>query len=298
MGISIRNSILIVDSDAASHIFLTRLLSADYNVYTAKDGQSGLWKAKEIIPDLILLDILMSGMSGFEVLDTLRGTHETRGIPIIFLTGQNSSADEIRWLSSDAADYISKPFNADIVKLRVRNQIRIINQIRTINRLSTTDQLTGLPNRRGFDNQLYREWGRSMREKLPLGLMFIDIDNFKIYNDTYGYQQGDVVLKAVADHLLTALRRSADFGARWGSEEFSALVPNTDLEGVMHIAEFLRERIEHSPIPLVSEDPTNITISIGINSQIPTEDMPEAFIFQTDKALQKAKFTGRNRVCH
>jgi diguanylate cyclase (GGDEF)-like protein len=137
-----------------------------------------------------------------------------------------------------------------------------------------------------------------MREKLPLGLMFIDIDNFKAYNDAYGHQQGDVALQTVANFLLTSIRRSADFAARWGSEEFSALLPNTDLNGVLHIAESFRETIEQSAIPLMSKENTKVTVSIGVNSQIPTDDLPDTFIFQTDKALQKAKGAGRNKVCH
>ena len=292
------NSILIVDDETANLMLLTHVLSPEYTVYAVKDGESAIKKAKAILPDLILLDIIMPGMSGYEVLTALRNLEETRNIPVIFITGLSSSEDEEKGLAFDAADYISKPFNAAIVKLRVRNQIRIINQIRTIDHLSTTDQLTNIMNRRGFDNQLYKEWRIMIRESFPISVLLLDVDKFKIYNDTYGHQQGDVVLQEVAKILTESAWRPSDSAARWGGEEFIVLLPYTDLKGAMDVAERIRSNIENNIIPCADGSGTNVTVSIGVNTLIPDKnDSVFDFIAQADKALYTAKEKGRNRVC-
>ena len=294
-----KNSILIVDDEIANHIYLTHLLGSDYKLILAKDGKRGIQKARELLPDLILLDIIMPDLNGYEVLAELKKENETWEIPVIFITGLNSSEDEIKGLSSDAADYIFKPFNPEITKLRIRNQIRIVNQIRMINHLSCTDQLTCIPNRRGFENQIEREWGRTMRENLPLSILLIDVDRFKLYNDTYGHQQGDVALQTISNKLIETLGRSSDFVSRWGGEEFAVLLPNTDLSGALNVAEQLRVNIEETPILLVSGEVTKVTVSIGAYSVIPTHDcLVGDFLLQADKALYNAKNSGRNRVCH
>ncbi|MCL1940861.1 MAG: diguanylate cyclase [Synergistaceae bacterium] len=293
------NSILIVDDETANHIFLTHILSPEYTVYAAKDGESAIKKALEVSPDLILLDIIMPGISGYEVLAALKKHEETRDIPVIFITGLSSSEDEEKGLAFDVVvDYISKPFSAGIVKLRVRNQIKIINQIRTINLLSSTDQLTNMPNRRSFDNQLNRDWRRMVREKSQISIMLLDVDKFKVYNDTYGHQQGDVLLQEVAKILVQSAGRSSDFAARWGGEEFIILLPNTDSNGALDVAERIRTTIERATIPCADGSPTNVTVSIGINTLMPEQNSSVVdFIAQADKALYTAKETGRNRIC-
>jgi len=292
------NSILIVDDETADHIFLTHVLSPEYTIYTAKDGESAIIKAKEVLPDLILLDIIMPGMSGVEVLTALKKSEETRDIPVIFISGLSSIEDEEKGLAYDVVDYISKPFCAGIVKLRIRNQIKIVNQIRTIDLLSMTDQLTNIFNRRGFDNQLFKEWRRMIREKSSIGVLMLDVDKFKIYNDTYGHQQGDVVLKEVAKILTQSAWRPSDFAARWGGEEFIVLLPNTDLNGALDVAERIRRNIENTGIPCANGSITNVTISIGVNALTPAQnDSVLDFIAQADKALYTAKETGRNKVC-
>jgi len=296
---NVRNSILIVDDEALNHKYLTHILGKDYDLYSAKDGFNGLKTAREALPDVILLDIIMPVMNGYEVLTALKSAPETRDIPVIFITGLNSSEDEEKGLTFDAADYISKPFSSEIVKLRIRNQIKIVNQIRTINSLSSTDKLTGIPNRRGFDNHISREVGRTTREGLPLSVLLIDVDNFKMYNDMYGHQQGDVALQTVASTLSGSLQRSTDYVARWGGEEFIVVLSNTDMEGAMLVAERLRECIEQTPIPLVKGEVTYITISVGVNTSLPKRKFKlEEFIAGADKALYEAKRNGRNKVCY
>jgi len=298
MNETVENSILVVDDEAANHMFLSHLLSPDYTIFAAKNGQSAIKMAMELVPDLILLDIIMPEMNGYDVLSALKNNTETRNIPVIFITGLNSSEDEKKCLALEVVDYISKPFDRDIVKLRVRNHIKIVNQLRTIDLLSSTDHLTSLMNRRGFEKLLSSEWARSIREKMPISVMVLDVDRFKSYNDTYGHQQGDVALVEVARSITRSFGRSTDYAARWGGEEFVVLLPNTGSTGALEVAERIRANVEDMTIPLLDGGVTKITISIGVCTMIPTlGDNSEEFIKAADKSLYIAKETGRNRVC-
>jgi diguanylate cyclase (GGDEF)-like protein len=161
------------------------------------------------------------------------------------------------------------------------------------------DQLTGIPNRRTFNNRLYLEWNRALREKTPLSLLMIDVDQFKAYNDTYGHQQGDMALLTVAKTLAFAIRRAIDFAARWGGEEFVVLLPHTDSMGAMQIAESVRKEVENAAIPSVDGGKAKtVTISIGVHTQTPQrENSIEDLVSKADEALYQAKATGRNKVC-
>ncbi|MDR0444496.1 MAG: diguanylate cyclase [Treponema sp.] len=296
-----KNSLLIVDDDSSNLMALSHILSG-YKIYTAKNGTSGIEKAEKYLPDLILLDILMPDINGYEVLAAIQKSDKTKHIPVIFISKLDNSDDEKKGLELGAADYISKPFDDMIVKLRVQLQIRIINQLRTIERLSTTDQLTEIPNRRAFDNRLSMEWGRALRENLPISIMMVDVDHFKSYNDTYGHQQGDIALQSIAKIITKTLKRSTDFTARWGGEEFVVLLPNTALDGSRDIGENIRINVERAVIPGAEGLSTKLTISIGLNSQTPArihtpDNSLDKFISGADSALYTAKETGRNRVC-
>jgi len=292
-----KNSLLLVDNDKSNLKLLSSILGSEYIIYTAASGANAIKIAKEFTPDLILLDILMPDMDGYETLSELKKCDDTHEIPVIFITGLSSNEDEEKGLSLDAADYISKPFSEKIVKLRVRNQIQIVNHLRTIERLSLIDQLTNIPNRRSFDERLRIEWSRAIREQIPISLLMLDIDKFKNYNDTYGHQQGDIVLKSVAKVLLSSSRRSSDFAARWGGEEFTILLPNTPLSNAVEVAETIRVNMEKEVIPCTGNSTTKVTVSIGVNTQIPVRNSsPDAFISAADKALYAAKAAGRNLV--
>jgi len=241
----------------------------------------------------------MPEMDGYETLSTIKKTEEIQKIPVIFITGLDSVEDEEKGLSLDAADYITKPFSAPIVKLRVRNQIQIINQLRMIERLSLIDQLTGIANRRSFDARLNVEWKQAIREQNSLSLLMMDLDKFKALNDTYGHQQGDLVLKKVSEIFTMSLRRPADFTARWGGEEFIVLLPNTPIEGALDVAENIRTDIEKTPILFIDGTFKRVTVSIGVSSIFPEKSSSiDAFIANADKALYLAKEAGRNRVMH
>ena len=292
-----KNSILIVDDEKSNIIALSMILSPDYTVYAAKNGRDAIEIAQEYLPDVILLDILMPEMDGYDIIAKLKEIEETESIPVIFVTGLTNVGSEEKGLDLGAADYIIKPFSPAIVKLRVRNQMKIVNQIRIINHLSTTDQLTGIPNRRSFNIQMGKEWSRNMRENSPLSFLMIDVDKFKNFNDTFGHQAGDDLLQLVARTLTDSLRRAADFAARWGGEEFAILLPNTDMDGAAENAERIRANVEKAQLTLPYGKTTSVTVSIGLSTIIPTNDVSyNEIIFQADKALYEAKETGRNRV--
>ena len=186
-----------------------------------------------------------------------------------------------------------------IVKLRVRNQIQIVNQMRTIERLSMIDQLTNIPNRRCFDDRLNMEWKQAIREQTPISVLMIDIDKFKDLNDTYGHQQGDVILQTIAKIFEHSFRRPGDFAARWGGEEFVVLLPNTPFEGAIDVAEKIRCEIEKLQITCTTGIVLSITVSIGVNSLVPELDnSADDFLTNADRALYAAKYAGRNKVMY
>jgi diguanylate cyclase (GGDEF)-like protein len=289
-----KSRILIVDDENANIAALCEILREKYVVSVAKTGQAALKLADEDKPDLILLDILMPDMTGLEVLAKLQDMD--KNIPVIFIADLSSADDEEKGLRAGAVDYITKPFCNGIVKARVGTHIKIVNQIRTIERLGMIDALTDIPNRRFFDMRIDEEWRRTCRRETYLSILMIDVDKFKIYNDTYGHPQGDLMLKFVAKTLATNLRRPSDMVARIGGEEFAVLLADTDINGALIVGENLRTKIRDGIVPCAGK-PTSVTVSIGVNSLVPTMDLQiRAFIEQADKNLYTAKATGRNRV--
>jgi len=292
-----KNTLLIVDDENANFKVLTHILGSEYTIYTATNGPSAVEKAREFLPDLILLDILMPDMDGYATLAKMKSFEDIRKIPVIFITGLDSDEDEEKGLALDAADYITKPFSAAIVRLRVRNQIKIVNQMRIIEHLSLIDQLTNIPNRRSFDDRMIMEWKQAVREKTPISILIIDLDNFKHVNDAYGHQQGDIVLQKTAALLPQSFKRPCDFAARWGGEEFVVLLPNTPLDGAKELAEKIRADIEKMAVKAANGSEIKITASVGVNSLIPgIESSVNAFFANMDKALYMAKEAGKNRV--
>ena len=297
-----KHSILIVDDESTNLIALTHILSPDYTVRSAVNGHDAVNTAEKFLPDVILLDILLPDIDGFTVISMLKNSNKTKNIPVIFITGLDSRDDEEKGLALGAADYITKPFSSAIVKLRVRNQIKILEQLQLIQHISLTDQLTDLPNRRSFDTRFTAEWNKAGLEKSPISILVIDIDNFKRYNDSFGHQQGDVALKSFAAAFKNTLQRPSDFAARWGGEEFFALLPDTDIKNAMDIAEKVRKQAEMLEIPY-DEDcdgkAAKITISIGVNTREYSDNITDSeFVLKADQALYAAKDSGRNRVCH
>jgi diguanylate cyclase (GGDEF)-like protein len=292
-------SILVVDDEKANLLVLNTILSAEYTIFTAKSGEEALSRVAEDPPDLILLDIVLPGINGFEVLRRLKGSPDTRGIPVIIITGIQSEESEEKGLLLGAVDYITKPFKNAIVIARVKTHIQIVHQIRMIERLGLVDPLTNIPNRRCFDDRIGIEWRRAAREEKPIAFLMMDVDQFKNYNDTWGHPQGDALLKAIARIFTSAARRPGDLAARIGGEEFGVLLPDTELEAALLIAEEIRGRVEKLRVPTADgKTETRITISIGVDSLVPAKDMLIAdFVSAADRRLYAAKEAGRNQIC-
>jgi diguanylate cyclase (GGDEF)-like protein len=290
-------TILVVDDEKSNLLLLHHILTPDYTILTAKSGQEALDRIAAAPPDLILLDIIMPDMDGFEVIRRLKDNPDTRHIPVIFITGLDSDADEETGLNLGALDYITKPFKEAIVRARVRTHMRLIHHMRLIERLGLLDPLTGLANRRSFDESMAREWASAAREQTPISLLMMDVDKFKTYNDTYGHPQGDTLLKTLGGLIQSAARRPLDLAARIGGEEFVVLCPATTHPGALEIAEQLRAAVAAATVPTVNHVSTSATISIGVATLTPdANDSAQAFIELADKRLYAAKTGGRNRV--
>jgi diguanylate cyclase (GGDEF)-like protein len=292
-----KNSILIVDDDAPNIMALTQILSPLYNVSAVKDGQDAVEFAEEFLPDVILMDIVMPEIDGYEAIKRLKSIEKTREIPVIFITGLNSAGDEEKGLSLGAADYINKPFGSEIVKLRVGNQIKMLNQLRTIEQLSLSDQLTSIPNRRCFDNRIVMEWMRAVRERSFISFLIMDVDKFKNYNDTYGHNEGDNCLKTIANTLSKSITRDTDFVARFGGEEFVVVLPHADRDGACMIAEKFLKNIRNCNIPHGTSDVAPyVTISIGVTTGIVNHTQTgDDYIKKSDEMLYASKRAGRDR---
>lgn len=290
--------ILVVDDQMINIMSLAQILSPEHEVIVAADGENAIEIAVKHIPDLILLDIIMPDMDGYEVLAKLRDLDGTKDIPVIFITGLTNTEYEEKGLMMGAVDYITKPFQSTIVKARVKTHLKIVSYVRTIERLCMIDTLTELSNRRGFEYKINSEWMRAVKDKLPLSILMIDVDRFKMYNDTHGHQQGDLLLQELANVFVQTLERPADFASRWGGEEFAVLMPETELNCALCIAEQIRRNTERKVINCPDGRETSVTISIGVNSISPSpDDTIGMFISTADKALYMAKNSGRNKVC-
>ena len=294
-----RQCVLIIDDTPVQLVVLGRILSSSYDVRMAKTGEEGLKLAKENNIDLILLDLYMPDMSGFEVLSQLKRSDKTRHIPVILITSSASNEDEAAGLVFGAVDYIRKPFTEVVVKLRVEIHLRLIAQMKLIENLSLTDALTGINNRRSFDQMAKLIWSHARRTKDCFSMIIIDIDNFKDFNQKYDHINGDNCLRTVADTISSTLTRESDNIFRWGGEEFIILMPGTNLEGARFMAENIRKEVAATQIH-VGNKTTFVTVSAGVGTINPVNlDFEQDFInfFESvDKALYKAKDNGRNRV--
>jgi diguanylate cyclase (GGDEF)-like protein len=298
MNEDVKHTILIVDDETTNIRALSQVLRPEYTVYMARDGRTAIETAENVTPDLILLDIIMSDMSGYEVITELKNSDRTREIPVVFITGLSGVEDEEKGFLLGAVDYITKPFNNTIVRARIRHHLQTLRQLRMIKRLGVIDPLTDIANRRGFNERLEIEWAHAIRDKNTLSILMIDIDHFKRYNDTYGHPQGDVLLQAIAAIFRQTLVRSTDYAARWGGEEFTILLPGTNMDGALKIAERIRSDVENTAVPRADGSDTRVTVSIGVYSQSPQPgDSTNDFVTGADKALYTAKESGRNKIC-
>jgi len=293
-----RNRILVADDERINRKVLSELLEENQEVILAKNGEQVLERMeKDTGIDLIILDIMMPGMDGYEVLKNLKELDQAKNIPVIFITSLSSVNDEEKGLRLGAADYIIKPFHPDIVKLRVENHLKFVHQRKLLETLVGRDGLTEISNRRRFDEVLKKEWNRAQRNGNDLSLIMIDVDCFKKYNDHYGHAYGDKVLKSVAKVLSSELKRPGDMVARYGGEEFVIILPEIEIEGARSLAEKLRVSIEALAIPHEDSDVLKcITVSMGGATLTYTDKLAGDLVEAADQMLYRAKSLGKNRV--
>jgi len=293
-----RQTVLIVDDEPMNIEILYETLSAEHEILFATNGQEALRIASSELPDLILLDVVLPDLDGYQVCTQLKSDSKTRDIPVIFITAMDHEEDETKGLDVGAIDYLSKPIRSPIVRARVRNHLELKRHRDYLGKLSATDGLTGIANRRWFDEQLEREWRRARREHAPLSLLLMDIDFFKAYNDHYGHLAGDDCLLQIALMPNQCTKRPADLVARYGGEEFVCLLPDTDAEGALWVANLLQGEVSRLSIPhAYSSVADHVTLSIGVATMVPVVgQLPFDLIRRADELLYAAKQNGRNQV--
>lgn len=292
------NSLILIIDDNPRSIKALSLVVRDFGkVVFATSGPAGIAMAMKTKPDLILLDVEMPGMNGYEVCRQLTADAVTRGSRIIIVTSHTSVEHEVAALEAGAADFITKPLNTPLVRARVKTQLLVKKQADELHRLADQDGLTGIYNRRYFDEQLNEEWRRHQRQRSSLGLALVDVDYFKAYNDNYGHQMGDECLRSVARSLKDGLRRPGELVARYGGEEFVILLPYTEKSELFKIGPWLCEQVRNLKLPHAASKVVEwVTISVGLASCIPsTQINPALLLGAADKALYQAKANGRNQ---
>ena len=316
-----KTTVLLIDDQAMISEAVRRALSSEKDIefHYCQDPAKAIKLAAEIKATVILQDLVMPEIDGLMMVRYFRVNKATSKIPIIVMSTKDEASIKSEAFKLGANDYMVKlPDKIEMIaRIRYHSQA-YINQLerdeafraleeskvklaeanRTLQKLSSLDGLTGIANRRSFDETLKKEWNRSIRGKQSIGLIMLDIDSFKLYNDHYGHQGGDDCLKRVANALESAIHRETDFLARYGGEEFSTILPETDLNGAVKVAEEMRLAIKDLRIEHAKSKVTDIvSISIGASAVIPLQGMnQEVLIAAADQALYKAKEGGRDLV--
>lgn len=285
--------LIIDDNPDALVVAKTRLARESLDILCADGGIHGLEMARREKPDLILLDLDMPDMCGFDVCRALKADEELCMTPVLFLSGSTTAEDKVKGLDLGAVDYVTKPFDAFELCARVRAALRTKHLQDLLIEHASIDPLTGLPNRRALFERLHREWARMERHGGDLAFIMIDIDHFKRVNDSFGHHIGDKLLQEVA-RTIREQCRELDLPARYGGEEFAVIVPHVDATGAARLAERCREEVEKVHV-MVRNEAVSATASFGVAEAtgLPSSD---ALVKRADEALYLAKNAGRNRV--
>jgi two-component system cell cycle response regulator len=287
-------NVLVIDDSPEIHVLLrARLKDEPITLHFAESPGAGLAMIADVKPDVILLDVNMPEMDGYQVCRLLKANPVTVNVPIIFLTGADTTAEKIRGLELGATDYVTKPFDPAELRARVRAALRTAYLMDLLSRKAMIDGLTGLWNRSYLDSRLAAEIALARRSGQHVSCIMLDVDHFKLVNDRYGHPFGDEVLRMIAVTLGTSCR-SEDVVCRYGGEEFAVLLPNTAATAATELAERLRGAIESESLKFKGQQ-VKVTSSFGVSEL--SENTAVLLIESADKALYDAKQAGRNRVC-
>ena len=282
------------DSELIHRLLQVRLQGERLELHGALSAQEGLQKARELMPEVILLDIELDTMDGFEVLAHLKSDPKTQDIAVIFISAVSDTMDRVRGLDLGAVDFIAKPFEVAELKARVRSALRMQHLVKMLEHRAQIDSLSGLWNRRYFDQRLQQEWSEARRHGRSLSLIMCDVDRFKRLNDQFGHPFGDQVIERVAQILSGG--RGSDITCRYGGEEFGVILPSTAAERALEVAE--RHRVAIESHTWSGHDDVIVTSSFGVADlkSLPTDAGMEQLVQAADMALYRAKQSGRNRV--
>ena len=291
-------ALVVDDSVVVRSVLSQHLADRGYDPLEAVDGEEALRLCAERRPDVVLLDVNLPGLSGYEVLEEMKQTPALADIPVIILTVRQSAEDAIRGLHLGAHDYLRKPVQPVELIVRVAAalqlkaaQDQLEQRNAELDQLSRTDFLTGLPNRRQTDHELRRACSAARRHGRPLVLLVVDVDHFKQVNDMAGHAAGDEVLKEVARRLHGALRPE-DTAGRWGGDEFLVVLPDASAEGLGALCERLRRSVQDGPVSVGSGHAVPIEVSIG--GAVYRGGDPDDLLREADRALYQVKNGSRS----
>ncbi len=297
-------NILVVDDSAAMRALVSHVVSEiGHTPILAASGEEALVLMSKEEIGLVVLDVELPGINGFETCKQLRKIKTTDWFPVIYLSASTSDEYVVNGLDAGGDAYVAKPINARVLEAIIRAMGRIADMKkelavanRELQKLAHYDGLTQILNRRGFEDSLARFWKQALRDQSDLALMLIDVDFFKPYNDNYGHLQGDDTLRQVAQCIDATLLRPIDIAARYGGEEFVVLLPGTNLEGAETVGQRILERVQSLKIQheySKASEFVSVSIGIALSSEVDSEN---ALIEKADKGLYSAKEGGRNRL--
>jgi diguanylate cyclase (GGDEF)-like protein len=294
-----RPKLLVVDDEPLNIQVMYQAFSADYQVFMATSGEQALAICRANPPDLILMDIVMSGMDGMEVCARLKADEKTNFIPVIFVTSQTGTHQITQALEPGAVDFISKPVNTAVLRARVKTHLATKFQADFLRALALMDPLTGVFNIRDFEQRLDSEWSRSLRVRSPLSLLILEIDEFEAYSEAGGALAADNGLKQVANILQAHLRRPADMVARYGHSVFACIAPETHCRDALVIANRLLQALRDQAAP---SDPSSgmpaLSLSAGLATRIEDTTGQAADLFlAAEQQLRLAQSQGGDQVC-
>ena len=305
--------ILLVDDTLSERMFMaTYLKNLGHEVICGENGEDAVEIYRQQTPDLVLIDVNMPRMNGYQAANRIRALDQDDWVPIIFLSAKKNPEDIADAITAGGDDYLTKPPDETVLAAKMAAMQRIAamrgklidvsQQLERANtelqRLAEADGLTGLANRRHLDQHLEREAANCARRNQPLSLIMLDLDHFKAYNDHYGHLAGDSCLRKISKILKRMIRRPSDLAGRFGGEEFCIVLPDTPPDGACHVAESLRHSVEQLALPHAGRgNGAHVTLSLGVASQIPEPGCSvQQYLVTADKALYQAKQAGRNQV--